>query len=158
MHYKELQRRCRERLASVPIPNPFDLPALLDGLARQRRKTITLFPLPAATSANLPCGIWLSTDHADYVFVDANTTPLHRDHIVCHEIGHIICNHGGNSVLSPELAAALLPSLNPSMVTRVLGRGGYSDADEQEAEMIATLILRRGGRGSLHTSATRRCA
>ncbi len=52
-----------------------------------------------------------------------------------------------------NLGQLFAPDLDPALVRRFLGRSSYSDAEEQEAELIATLILkkaadRRPGTGS----------
>ena len=53
-------------------------------------------------------------------------------------------DHGvGFRQLSEVDAAALLPSLNSEMVARVLGRTRYSQGEEQEAELLATMIAQR---------------
>ncbi len=87
-----------------------------------------------------------------YVFYDAATTALHRDHIVLHEVGHMLSGH--SNLLSGEVAQTLVPDLDPGSVESVLGRSHYSDQDEQEAEMIASLILRRADRTPARRPAT----
>jgi hypothetical protein len=42
--------------------------------------------------------------------------------------------------------ARLLPDLDPDLVERMLGRTSYTDPQEQEAEMVASLLLARRGR------------
>ncbi len=49
--------------------------------------------LPEEAAATGACGLWLGTDNADYVFYEARTAPLHREHIILHEIGHVLCDH-----------------------------------------------------------------
>lgn len=45
----------------------------------------------------------------------------------------------------PHLLDNLLPSLDTTVVRQVLARTTYSAVEEQEAEMIASLVLARGG-------------
>lgn len=92
------------------------------------------------------CGTWLGTATADYVFYEQDTSRLHQQHIVCHEIGHILRRHQPGKILSSDVGRAIAPAIEPSDIWRVLGRDSYGDDDEFEAELIATLILRRIGR------------
>ncbi|MFK4272504.1 M48 family metalloprotease [Streptomyces milbemycinicus] len=92
----------------------------------------------------MPTGIWLATDSGDYVLYDAQTSPLHQEHIILHEIGHLVCDHrsgSGDQRLYRQIDLADAESLR-----QALARSRYSDLQEQEAEMIATLVLERAGR------------
>jgi len=79
----------------------------------------------------------------DYVFYEAETSQLHREHIILHELGHLLCEHQPTEVLDEEVVAQLLPDLNPAVVYRVLGRTTYTAIEEQEAEMLASLVRGR---------------
>ena len=89
----------------------------------------------------LPCGMWIATDTVDYIFHGRGTSPLHQQNIVLHEIGHMLCDHTGRDAG----IAAMLSSLDPAMVKRVLARDRYSTPQEKEAELAAALILERAG-------------
>lgn len=137
-----LRARCEQRLAQIPLPDPFTLQRFCDLLQSQRGRALTIGPMPAQEPGE-PSGVWIATESGDYVFVDETVRPLHRQHIVLHELAHIICDHHGAPVMSEHDAAVLLPSLSAEMVSRVLGRTRYTNAEEQEAEMLATLIAQR---------------
>jgi hypothetical protein len=94
-----------------------------------------------------PCGLWVATDIADYLFYERSTSRLHQDLIILHEVGHLILEHRSAEVLDGELAGVL--GLDPELVGRVLGRMTYSSEEEQEAEMIASLVLVRTVRDPL---------
>lgn len=83
--------------------------------------------------------MWLATPSVDYVFHEADTPRSHRDHIVVHEIAHMLCGH--TSPIDAELAQLLMPNTNPTLIRRLMGRTGYANAEEQEAEMMATVIM-----------------
>jgi hypothetical protein len=87
----------------------------------------------------------VSTDRADYIFYATNTTPLHQLHIQCHELAHLLHGHCGTGALDIEVAALLMPSLPSSVIERVLGRTVYSTDEEQDAELLASLIMGRIG-------------
>ena len=145
---KGLRRRCERRLRGVRIPRPFDLDAFCDEVAARRGRPLVRRPVPGL-SDGAPCGLWIATDRADYVFYDPGTSPLHAEHIVLHELAHILSGHtlAGDS----GAAARLFPDLDPAAVVRVLGRVAYTTEQEREAEMMASLIR---GRPAAHPRTT----
>jgi hypothetical protein len=135
------RRACEALVAALDLPDPFDLAEMCARLGNQRGRPIVLMATPMALG-NL-CGLWLGTAKADYVFYEQDTSQLHQQHIVFHELGHILRRHVPKRVLGADLARALAPGVEIDHVERVLGRDTYSDSDEYEAELIATLTLRR---------------
>ncbi|MGX6607919.1 hypothetical protein ACWKSP_38210 [Micromonosporaceae bacterium Da 78-11] len=135
-----LRRRCERRLRGIRVPGPFDLDAFCAEVAARRGRPLHRLPVPGLSSG-APCGLWVGTDRADHVFYDPGTSPLHAEHIVLHELAHILSGHsGGDGAL-----AGLFPDLDPATVSRALGRTGYSTEQEREAEMMASLIRGRSG-------------
>lgn len=116
----------------------------LETLARQRGRRIELVPMSVNTSA--PCGVLAATDQADYVFYTTETSALHQEHILLHEIGHLLCGHAGSAELDAVVPSALMPNLSPELIRRVLGRTTYAEEQEREAELVASLIMRRARR------------
>jgi hypothetical protein len=135
-----LRRRCAGRLRGLEIPVPFDLDVLTKRIAARRGRPIKLMPMAGLTGI---CGLWVSTESVDLIFYEQETTPPHREHIVLHELAHVLCDHYPVSLSLAEQAKLLLPNLDPTLVERVLGRAGYSTDEEREAEMLATLIRHR---------------
>ncbi|WP_170201623.1 hypothetical protein [Actinocorallia herbida] len=89
--------------------------------------------------------MYIPTDSADHVFTIRGTTRYHREHIALHEIGHLLFEHEDSGMSVEELASFLLPSLDPAVVRKVLGRISYSDHQEEQAEYFASLVLARAG-------------
>jgi hypothetical protein len=139
---ESLRRRCERRLRGVRIPQPFDLDAFCREVEARRGRRLLRRAVPGLSS-HAPCGIWIGTPEADHVFYDPGTSPLHAEHIVLHELAHILSGHNleGDGSL-----AGLFPDLDPATVTRVLGRVGYTTVQEREAEMMASLIRGRSAR------------
>lgn len=125
------------------MPTPFDVHAFSQVVAKRRGRQLHL--LPKTTTAG-PCGVWLAMPGADYVFFEESTSALHRDHIILHELGHLLCDHSASEVMDDDVLRELLPSLDLTVVRRLMGRTTYSAVEEQEAELIATLVLQRAGR------------
>jgi hypothetical protein len=90
-----------------------------------------------------PCGVWISLPDVDYVFYEAETSQLHREHIILHELGHLLCEHQPTEVVDEEVIAQLFPNLNSTVVHSVLGRTTYTAVEEREAEMVASLVRER---------------
>jgi hypothetical protein len=132
-----LRRRCASALRGLRMPVPFDVHEFCSALAARRGRPIRLLPLPGLTEV---CGLWVATAGFDLIAYERNTTRPHQDHIVLHEIGHMLCDHYPTSLTPAEQVRLLLPSLDPAMVSRVLGRAGYGSTEEREAEFLASLI------------------
>ena len=142
MNLKALRRRCQERLREIELPMPFDASSFCETLAARRGRPILLLPVPAKEG---PFGLWIATAEADYIFFERDTSRWHQEHIILHEVCHLLWDHDRSHVSDDEVIQMLLPSLAPQMVQRVLRRSAYSREDEREAELLATLILERVG-------------
>ena len=144
MNREQSRLECGELVAALDLPDPFDLAEFCSRFGRQIERDIVLMSHSMAIGGL--CGTWMRTAKADYVFYEEDTSQLHQQHIVFHELGHILRRHIPGQELSSDLARTLAPGIKASDVFRVLGRDSYTDDDEFEAELIATLILRRIGR------------
>ena len=144
MSRDQSRQQCAALVAELDLPEPFELEEFCLRVGRRRGKPLMLMPTPMAMGGGL-CGLWLGTATRDYVFYETDTSPLHQQHIVFHEIGHILRQHSPKRIFGLDVARALAPSVEPGEVQRVLGRDTYGDDDEYEAELIATLILHRVG-------------
>jgi hypothetical protein len=134
-----LQDRFAERLREIAIPRPFCLDAFATAVAERRSRPLRILPLVGLDGSDGLSGAWAATDTTDYVLIDADASPWHRDLIGLHEIGHILCGHtrphgrAGNSQAGHGDVA----------VPRALGPSCGSSRDEEEAELTAFLVLER---------------
>lgn len=139
---RRLGRCCDELLTSLDLPDGVDIVTLCQRLGERRRRPVRLVPF----ELNQPqlYGIWFATDEADYITYERRTSPLHQEHIIAHELAHIVRGHGGFvREGDPAAAAGLLPTVDAGVVRAMLPRSGYSDSDEREAEAMASLLLAR---------------
>ncbi|NUT33860.1 MAG: hypothetical protein HOV79_12390 [Hamadaea sp.] len=146
-----LRAACEARLADVAVPHPFDLDTFCRSIAGHRGRPMHLHTVTVPAGPGQPFALWLGADDADHVFVDAAATGWHRDHLVCHEIGHMLFDHmlvdrTAESGGTADATRLLMPDLDPAMVRRVLARHAYDTRQEREAELTATLILERARR------------
>jgi hypothetical protein len=141
-----LRRRCQAKLQALDLelPVPFDIEVFCRALGARRGRRIVLCPMDTWTG---PCGLWVATDTTDYFLYERATSRLHQDLIVLHEVGHVVCEHRCAELLDGEMAGVL--GLDPELVSRVLGRMAYSSDEEQEAEVLASLVLVRAVRDPL---------
>jgi hypothetical protein len=137
---RDIRQRCADALRDIEVPAPFDAEALCEAVARRRGRPLRLVPKPVATG---PCGLWIAFESVDFVFYEHGTSRLHQNHIIAHEVGHLLCEHENSAVGDVGLLRELFPHLSPSLISSVMGRTRYSAVEEQEAELIATLVLER---------------
>jgi hypothetical protein len=155
-----LRRRCERRLENIAIPNPFDLDIFCAAMATYRGRPLTLRPMPGL-STGLPCGLWISVESADYVFYDPETSQLHAEHIILHELSHMLSGHTTGLNAGPDEKGSdgrsgsassgidrLVPDLDPRTINTILGRVSYTTTQEREAEMLASLIRARSTFGA----------
>jgi len=140
---KRLRKAGARKLAELDLPKVTDVAELCRYLGEVRGRPITLVPMQMPASH--PCGMWVAARDEDLIFYDANTTGAHQEHIILHELGHIICCHRGAGWLDEATARLLFPNLDPDLVRDMLLRATYDDVQEQEAEIIAYLLSQRVG-------------
>lgn len=149
MELARWRRRYSHLLRNIAIPEPFDLQVFCANIERSRGRPLRLHQLPVEAAIGF-CGLYVELSRADHVFFPAGTSAWHQQHIVLHELTHLLCRHRGRGTGRPLVSAGvlheLMPSLDPEIVRTALGRSGYSDPEEREAEMVASLILERAGR------------
>ncbi|MFB9465847.1 hypothetical protein [Streptomyces cinereospinus] len=84
----------------------------------------------------------------DVILYQQETTRLHQEHIILHEVGHILVSEDEQADEEQETPddfvegwATLIPVLDPDLVRRVAQRCSYDDGEECEVELAATIIL-----------------
>jgi len=138
--FKRLQHRCEARLAALRMPSTVDIGELCEYLGQLRRRPIRLVPMPLHEARS--CGVWLALPDADLIAYEENTSRMHQDHIVAHELSHLICGHSNTGASGESDTLQLFPDLDPAMVRALLQRSHYSTDQEREAEVMASLLLR----------------
>ncbi|WP_190276764.1 hypothetical protein [Catenulispora acidiphila] len=130
----------------LDLPDPFDAETFIAGLARKRGRPIELIGVPARPDR--PCGLLVTTARTDLIIYSSDTSSVHRRHILLHEAAHLVRGHDAAGAGSAAAGlGTLLPHLSPSLIRSVLGRTVYTEPQEREAELIATMIHHRAARG-----------
>nr|WP_052477837.1 hypothetical protein [Kibdelosporangium sp. MJ126-NF4]CEL14359.1 hypothetical protein [Kibdelosporangium sp. MJ126-NF4]CTQ88725.1 hypothetical protein [Kibdelosporangium sp. MJ126-NF4] len=101
-----------------PLPRPWRIEDLCVTLARRRGRPLLLHELDLAA---LPFGLWYFDGERDHIISRAGATGYHRDHIILHEICHMLAGH------TTDLAAVT----------------GPRTAQEELAETFATIVLKQ---------------
>ncbi|MEU2309380.1 toxin [Streptomyces misionensis] len=140
MDDKELRRWCTGIVGNLEMPERADVNSLCDMLEDLRGRRISLLQAPMPTGPGRPCGLWVATDEHDFILYQEYTTQAHQEHIIRHELGHMICGHEAAPMMADEAVQLLMPSLDPDLVRSVLGRSQYSNSEEKAAELVASLM------------------
>jgi hypothetical protein len=155
MSFAQLRRNCESRLQDLQIPEPFDIDVLCDMLAKRRGRPMRFTSLPEPRVIDTPSALWIAYEDEDVIFVEDATSPFHREHLIAHELGHMLCNHVTPLRLEGDYAKRLVPDLDPDLIKLMLGRTSYTTEQEREAETLATLILSRARRAASDPPAAR---
>ncbi|WP_108952688.1 hypothetical protein [Streptomyces fragilis] len=131
-------------MLGLDIPRPFDLSKLCAAVSAHRGRSLVIEEVHGVNGADGElCGVWVELDTTDYVFIEASTSPLHRDHIALHEISHMLLGHTSTNEDAPRADLShLFVALPPETVRSVLGRANFSSPQEREAEQLANRIAR----------------
>ncbi|WP_017972382.1 hypothetical protein [Actinopolyspora halophila] len=135
-----LRRQLRRELDRLQLEPPVSITTLVDRLAAQRGRPLHLMPMPLDPYG--PSGLWIATGTGDYVCYQQHTTRAHQDHIIAHEVGHMLVDHPPG-IADNELLTYLVPDLSPELIATLLRRDHDDSHSEREAEDIATLLLQR---------------
>ena len=146
MNLKALRERCESRLGALHLPSPFDVHDFGRTVGAQRGRAILLHPVVGLGDVS---GVWVTGGSADHIYYEQDTSPLHQELIILHELSHLLCGHQPVLVTEEELPQLLFAHLRPETVRWVLRRRtAYSREEEREAELLATLILEKAIRAA----------
>jgi hypothetical protein len=142
---RSARRRVQRLVAGLDIPDPYGIDALVEQVAAGRDRDITVVNTRMPTGLS---GAWVQTPERDFLFCERETSSLHREHIVLHELGHMLCGHRPLWSVEQELVTLLetdVPGLTSQAVRHMLGRSRPSSPVEAEAELFAWLVRQRVG-------------
>jgi hypothetical protein len=119
----------------------------LEGFARwlEKRRGRKIIFLPFHFERPDVSGAWLADEAHDYVFYETqDAPPLLQVHSQTHEMAHMLCGHSTVQIDAEGLALLLSHFDTGGAAGQVLSlrtaRPGQGDEEEQEAEMLASLI------------------
>ena len=109
----------------------FDLMDFAQWLEEKRKRKIIFIPYPMP---GMLFGLWVTDMEKplDYIVYDNCIPTIHRNHIILHELSHIICEHKPYKITEKQLTTSKFGVFDRLAF--------YSSKEEQEAEMLAILI------------------
>lgn len=139
-----IRRDCRRLLRRIDLTPPFSIGQLCQRVGELHGREIRLIPADCPTQI---FGLGMPAPGAYYIIFQQRTTAAHREHIVLHEIGHLVAGHfqhdpgdgppvAADNALGPAADARVLIAAH----LQVLHRSRYDTTQEWEAEMIATTL------------------
>jgi hypothetical protein len=127
-------------IARLPaIPHPWSIDELCDRLAAQRGRELVLHSLNMPA---LPLGLWHNDGERDHIIYRAGIVGYHRDHIILHEICHMLAQHNSTGTRADAEHAESAEGSVAGLVERAV-RNPYTDAQEELAEMFASKVLKQ---------------
>lgn len=139
---RELRRLCRKLLRELDIRPPLDMGELCERLGQHRDRSIDLYAYPIEVPG--PFGLWFGLADRDCIFYQRETTPAHQNHIIAHELGHILADHPSDEDDTDAAATEVRehpPTGELGGPPRGRRRTCYDSRYEREAELVATIIL-----------------
>lgn len=135
--------RVHRLVAALRLPRPWNLVAFTVQVGELLGKPLQLMPIPGLVAAGLPCGVVLEQGDVIVIAYEADSSTYHLEHIVLHEVGHLLLDHTGCAAADATRHAigSLFPGFDPDSVLRVLERSAYDDRDEAQAELFASLVM-----------------
>ncbi|WP_410630937.1 hypothetical protein [Amycolatopsis sp. cmx-4-83] len=135
-----LRRRLRSELNAAGIEGPTPMAEICARFGERRGKPIRLLAVPMEVPG--PFGLWIKTTAADVIlYQSTGTTRFHQEHIIAHELGHLLADHPSDEG-DDEMWRQLLPDIPPAVIRSALRRRTtYANEYEHEAEALATVLL-----------------
>lgn len=131
-------RRSRALLRDLGVQRPADVRGLSKRLAARRGRPILLRAHPIRVPGVY--GTCLSTGSADFIFYESRTSPVHQDHIILHELVHLVAGHGGAPQDDSGLKTPFSGGARDGPARR-LRRHRSGDGQEDEAEDVAAMAM-----------------
>jgi len=118
-----------------PIPQPWSVDELCRRLAEQRGRVMLVHSLELPS---LPFGLWYDDGKRDHIIYRAELTGYHRDHVILHEICHMLARH--NTLASSSDAGS--SNGDTFELLEQVARNRHSDSQEELAEIFASMVLK----------------
>jgi hypothetical protein len=119
-----------------PLPRPWSVDVLCERLEAQRRRPLVLHALSLPA---VPFGLCYRDGECDHIIHRAEFTGYYRDHVILHELCHLLADHGTSA--DPRRGAGPAEQPLSSLVARAQ-RNPHSPAEEELAEVFATQVLK----------------
>ncbi|AZI65524.1 hypothetical protein G9U53_30735 [Rhodococcus sp. D-46] len=146
---EELARRA---LATLPFSRPWSIESFIAELGLRINRLIIVEDLPIDLHSEIT-GLWIPAKRRDVIYVRHDAEGKYREHIICHELAHIVMAHQKSNKqdfleylrtnirrVSPQLPDYMIHRLALSQVCFTRSTHTLHPV-EVEAEELATLIM-----------------
>lgn len=144
-----LRLGCRRLLRELDVPVPLDVQDLCRRVGDARGRPVELYPYPIEVPG--PFGLWFALADRDAIFYQQETVPWHQNHIILHELGHLLGEHPSDAGVADTATMTIRRSPPAGLTWREDDGGGvqrrrtcFEDRYEREAELYATIIQEWG--------------
>lgn len=127
--------QCREFVESLGLPPATSVRDLVPFVEAKIGEPIHIAPHDR-TDGTLPCGMVIRRGEGNFIGYDPETSPAHQDHIIAHELAHLLLGHRGAAPADDFE----LDLLDDELLVTVLGRTDYDEDPERLAEGVGTLL------------------
>ncbi|WP_374201681.1 hypothetical protein [Saccharopolyspora sp. 6M] len=144
----QLRWQCRRLLRELDVSAPLDVRELCHRLGEARGRPIELYPYPIEVPG--PFGLWFRLRDRDAIFFQQEDVAWHQDHIILHELGHVLGEHPSDAEVFDPATSAIRQNPPAGLDWDVAEdehrrrRSCYDDRYEREAELHATIIQEWG--------------
>lgn len=144
-----LRKRCDAKLASLSLPEPFSIPALVASIESAQSRSIQLIAVDEPQGdLRTTCDLRFRQGAVTYVPYRPRPTPHQTEHKILHALAHEWLGHGiglPSDVAPHELSASVRRPIGTKPLSRqiVHARSRFESTEEREAELSAYLIKRR---------------
>ncbi|MCX2729451.1 hypothetical protein OOZ19_04305 [Saccharopolyspora sp. NFXS83] len=136
-------------MRELDVSAPLDVRDLCQRIGEARARPIELYAYPIEVPG--PFGLWFHMRDRDAIFFQREDVRWHQDHIILHELGHILGNHPSDAEVFDPVTAAIRenPPAGLDWGDDEKGehrrrRSCYDVRYEREAELHATIIQEWG--------------
>lgn len=136
MHWMR-RTQARRIVDELVLPDPWDIDSMIARVASRAGRPLRVERRPAAGDG-ITGTIFRLADE-DVIFYRDDLVGLHREHVLCHELGHLLAGH----LEGPEAYGESSDDLAHARVLMLNRQCQYGEARERVAEEIAELLLAR---------------
>lgn len=130
--------RCETIIDTLPIESPFNIHELAKRLGCRRGRPLVLI---AVAMGGKPFALWVGLRTMDIVFYEKNTPLWHQEHLILHEIGHMLLEH--RAVAPPAWLRAVSAPVTHAAEELMGGWLDHTAEEEREADDFADRACRR---------------
>jgi hypothetical protein len=141
-------RLIRELDRNKLIPEPWDLVTFLRDVARWRSRPIKVYGRDGdywATGAqgDYLSGLYVAMANTDVILYRTDGGWLTSQHIVAHEVGHLLAGHAhaADTSTHPATHPSTEPVTQEDVLRRSCARSRFDDPEERVAEAFADLLM-----------------